>query len=123
FNDGGGAAEVFVACFANVAHLIRVINSRKHDRLFVFCGGFYGTPSLEDAIVLGDIIRGTMSSPLSCDDEARMMLASAAYFAQSEDRILNLQTNWIGRALKLFGMADDIPAIVRGDAIDDAIRW
>ena len=62
----------------------------------------------------GDIFAGLGCSVEEMDDEARLMRFASQALPDAEARLAHFHTNWIGRALDCFGMADDVDAIVTG---------
>ncbi|MGB0064869.1 MAG: 2-phosphosulfolactate phosphatase, partial [Terracidiphilus sp.] len=118
----GGQVDVIVGSLANCAAIVRRIVSRHYDRVFVATGGFYESASEEDMIFGGDVFTGLGCVADDMDDEARLMLFAAQALPGTEARRAHLHTNWIGRALDRFGMADDIDAIVTGRGLSRDIQ-
>ena len=110
----GGRVEILVGSLSNSAAIVRRIAAQPHDRLGLALGGFYESASAEDMIFGGDVLAGLVCRAEDLDDEAQLMLFAAQALPGAEARLAHLHTNWIGRALRAFGMEDDVDAIVTG---------
>jgi hypothetical protein len=103
-----------VGSLSNTAAIVRRIASRAYDRVCVATGGFYENASLEDMVFGGDLVNGLGCNSHELDDDARLMRFAAEALPNPDARLESFHTNWIGRALDQFGMADDVDAIVVG---------
>jgi phosphosulfolactate phosphohydrolase-like enzyme len=118
FDAAGGAATVAVVSFANTVATARWARESDFDRAVVATGGFYDTSSQEDVGLAGDVISALRLPTTELDDEARIMVDVAHHRLNAFERVNHFRTNWIGRCLENFGMAEDIAAVVNGDGID-----
>lgn len=121
FTAEGGNADLYVSCFHNVLAVSRLVRDGGYQRVFVGTGGFYDYVSLEDAIIAGQLLRAIEIDEDEADDEARTLMACAQAFTDPARVLRAFRSNWIGRALGLFGVDQDIEAVVTGDGIDPQV--
>lgn len=117
FRAAGGVPIVAVVSFANAVATARWALEIGFDRAIVAMGGFYDVISQEDVALAGNVVLGLRVPTAELDDEARIMRDAALYRPNAADWICDFRTNWIGRCLAHFGMAEDIPAVATGEGI------
>ena len=111
---------MYVASFANAISISTIIRELNYDRVFICCGGFYDSPSLEDEIVGGQILHELRLPMEKFDDTARIMLTVYRAYDTLEKQYEITRTNWIGSSLSTFDRQDDIKTVLWGEGINSA---
>jgi phosphosulfolactate phosphohydrolase-like enzyme len=117
----GPNIEVLLGNGANIQALAQRLLLRAPERIFLMLGGFYENPSFEDLYAAGRLIQQLGLDWSGLDDEARVMLACGAAVDSSAVLRQVLHTGWIGRCLQMYGMEEDLDAVVDGTGIPEDI--
>ena len=115
---GTPTANLYLASMFNVDALASVIEDTGSEQLLVCAGGFYDRVSIEDAVAGGRLIKRLGLEDAALDDGATTMLALADRFQDDQVLIDAVSTNRVGRTLRRFGRAHDIPAAITGVGLD-----
>jgi phosphosulfolactate phosphohydrolase-like enzyme len=118
FNEDGGSAEIWIGSFVNARAVGSMLRSGSHDRVFLALGAFYDSPGLDDLVLGGDWLIEAGFPWEDLDDEARTMVLCARGLANTPDRLGAFRTGWIGQCLQLFGVCDDVAAVVSGQGVE-----
>ncbi len=108
-----GAAEVLVAGFTNLKHVVGVAAAAGRD-VTVLCAGQAGGFSLEDATCAGGLVAGLVyrrGDVVRTSDAARA--AATLFRAHREELIRLLTVTDHGRHLVDLGLGDDLPVCAR----------
>ncbi|WP_174186443.1 2-phosphosulfolactate phosphatase [Nocardia barduliensis] len=118
-----GLKSAHVMCLANIESTVEAVLSYHPDRIWLSCGGFYGSGSMEDSIACGiaisDLIKRGFATEHEIDDDAQHMLMAARWYLRegclaTEELIAKLRNQQVGRLLTDIGHGGDIEAAVAG---------
>jgi phosphosulfolactate phosphohydrolase-like enzyme len=115
--DDAGVGGTFLASLANIELTVLEAINRGFEIIWLVCGGFYGSSTLEDTVCAGRGIRSLLESgsiaPDRLDDESRIALHTASGYAQDDgDLVADLRRGQVGILLRHIGREADLQAVV-----------
>jgi phosphosulfolactate phosphohydrolase-like enzyme len=122
--------SIHALSFANIDATVRSVLAKRPERVWVTCGGFYGSSSLEDSVAAGLAIQGLIDAGFAgaddIDDEAEAMRIQAIHFRNNtqidaERLVSTLDSKQVSRLITPFGHKQDIRACVRGDGLEHGL--
>lgn len=109
----GGAAEVLIAAFTNLKHVIGVAAAAGRD-VAILCAGREGGFSLEDATCAGGLVAGLAYRRGDVARKSDAAFAAETLFRAHRDDLVRLFTVTAhGRHLVDLGFGDDLPVCAR----------
>ncbi len=123
-----GSAHVM--CMANITSTVEAVLACRPERIWLACGGFYGSGSMEDSVACGIAISRLIdcgfASEYEIDDDAQHMLMVARWYLYGDqiaanELIVKLRNQQVGRLLADIGHERDIDAAVAGTGMKGSL--